>query len=1153
MGTQHMKKTKHDKGLLLLFSGWYLICSLVSQAAVLDDFNDNDKTDWTDFTFVDGFGLPTESGGQFKFELPPAGQDIFTASQKTSELFELKDGRTIEFTVDMVESAGEDSFAVLAFIPNTGGNNPGTLAGYGLAKDPTDVLITKGIQKYFIADDGEGASLQNENIRLSLTMAASGGNVEVTGKIIDIATENVLWENTVVDTPASDVMTDGTDEPAAPFITTGYFTLYCYQQFNGATPLYSLSYDNATATITDNAVESVIDNFDDNDKTDWSDFTFVDGFGLPTEENGQFVFDLPGAGQDIFTASQKISREITLSDGQTVELKVDVVESTGEDTFAVLAFIPNTGGNSPGTLAGYGLAKDPTDVLITKGIQKYFIADDGEGASLQNENITLSLKLTVDGSNVHITGTVIDKASGDTLWEQTVIDTPAADVMTDGTDEPAAPFITSGYFTLYCYQQFNGADQYRLVYDNAVLVAPPVPDKIAPTISDILPAAFANFLPNNAEVSFTATDDQDLTDDSVAITLNGTTYTSANGLTVSGTGNTRSVSFGNLEINTDYTATLQATDSEGSTTTRTIFFDTFLSSNRVIEAEDYDFDDGLFINDPEPSFEGFYSPESYALQFGSEEIDFHDTRENADAEDNPYREPDGARTQRSRDIVRAKFSAKGGSAQDVYDYDIGDIASGEWMNYTRNFSEGNYMVYLRESLANMHNGGESRLELVTSGTGTDSQETQVLGSFLGELTGFQYRNFPLTDSTGSPVILQLNGVTTLRLHQVTADPGDGARLLNYLIFVSVPDPGLQRATVLGLVPNNGSTVRSVQPTIEASLVNRDTSVNVDSVQLSVNDELVSANVTATSSGASVSYTLTSLPKSGAVNTGAISFTDSDGEEITKTWTFTIEYSSLDPAKAISGNGTSSGLNVRVVQAPAGSIMESTLVRAEEQLKQDSSIEIEQETSIVDSTINYSQNEPGSADGHFPDDAQFPGLEESFHADFFTTEVTAYLDLAAGTYRFGTRSDDGYKVQCVTDFSQVDTAPLAFWSGVANVTYDFVVSRSGLYPFRLVHYEQAGGAHLEWFVEDLGSGERTLINADNSPIKAYTEFEATIELAPPVLRAPVRTANNLEITWDGGGALYASPSLEGPWTEVAQSSPATVTIEVSGNKFFRVER
>ena len=143
-----------------------------SAARILDDFNDNTKTGWTDFTFIPGFGLPVEQAGQFHFDQPPANQAIFSASQKTSELFELKEGRTIEFRVDLVESAGEDAYAVLAFIPNTGGNNPGTLGGYGLAKDPTDVLITKGIQKYFVADDGVTAELKNDNVTLVLRLAA---------------------------------------------------------------------------------------------------------------------------------------------------------------------------------------------------------------------------------------------------------------------------------------------------------------------------------------------------------------------------------------------------------------------------------------------------------------------------------------------------------------------------------------------------------------------------------------------------------------------------------------------------------------------------------------------------------------------------------------------------------------------------------------------------------------------------------------------------------------------------------------------------------------------------------------------------------------------------------------------------------------------
>src|SRR5688500_15113438 len=32
----------------------------------------------------------------------------------------------------------------------------------------------------------------------------------------------------------------------------------------------------------------VLDNFDDNVKTDWQDFTFIPGFGIPSEADGQF-------------------------------------------------------------------------------------------------------------------------------------------------------------------------------------------------------------------------------------------------------------------------------------------------------------------------------------------------------------------------------------------------------------------------------------------------------------------------------------------------------------------------------------------------------------------------------------------------------------------------------------------------------------------------------------------------------------------------------------------------------------------------------------------------------------------------------------------------------------------------------------------------
>ena len=90
--------------------------------------------------------------------------------------------------------------------------------------------------------------------------------------------------------------------------------------------------------------------------------------------------------------------------------------------------------------------------------------------------------------------------------------------------------------------------------------------------------------------------------------------------------------------------------------------------------------------------------------------------------------------ERTLDLVRAQYGAAGGAAAEVYDYAIGDIDSGEWLNYTRTIPPGSYEVYLRQALINME-AGESVLEQVTSDPTLPDQTVKTLGSFLGTLTG----------------------------------------------------------------------------------------------------------------------------------------------------------------------------------------------------------------------------------------------------------------------------------------------------------------------------------------------------------------------------------------------------------------------------------
>ena len=57
----------------------------------------------------------------------------------------------------------------------------------------------------FVADDSVSAGLKNETITLVLALEVEGGSVRITAQVRDWEADNaVLWERTVVDTPAED-------------------------------------------------------------------------------------------------------------------------------------------------------------------------------------------------------------------------------------------------------------------------------------------------------------------------------------------------------------------------------------------------------------------------------------------------------------------------------------------------------------------------------------------------------------------------------------------------------------------------------------------------------------------------------------------------------------------------------------------------------------------------------------------------------------------------------------------------------------------------------------------------------------------------------------------------------------------------------------
>lgn len=1066
--------------------------------AVLDDFNATARSGWKDFTFQPGLGTMIQAGGRLTIDVPAVGQPLFAATTKTTENYELKDGRTIEFRVDLISGNSKDSFAILSWIPASG--SVSALAGYSIAKSSTDILITKGLNKYFYAQNPT-PPIKNDNVTLVLSLTQKGTSVIINCKVLDKDANNaVLFDKTFVDTAAADVLASGTDSPAVPFTGPGNFVLMGYADYAAGGPsVYEVVLDNAVTYVNDTVV---LDDFNDNTKSDWKEFTFQPGLGSMVESGGQFQISVPSVKQPLFAAATKTSTTLTVADGQRITLSVDLVSGNSGDSFAVLSWIPLD--QSVSALAGYSLAKSSTDILITKGLNKYFLTESPTPA-IKNDNVTLQLSLTGEGQNVVIQARVLDKdADNAVIFDRTFVDTPGTDVLGKGTDSPAAPYTGKGNFVLIGYADYaaGGPDVYQVVLDNATISTPPAVGNVPPSISEVTPAEFSNFLAPSAGVSFKVTDDKSVPDAGITLFLNGAAYGSTNGLVLGAAGTNRTAAFKGLQANINYDAVVQVVDADGATNQFAFSFDTFDPASFVVEAEDYNFDGGHYINNPVPIPETSQQANSYRGAIGTPDVDYKDQRTSPNSKF-VYRDSDFVGTKRTLDLPRQKFVAAGGADADVYDYDIGEIRAGEYVNYTRSFAAGTYEVYLRESLFN-GTSCEAVLERVDGSNTDPAAPVTTLGSFFGRSSGTKFRNVALTDGSGkSKIVVKLSGVTTLRLRQVSPDPADGSIYQNYLVFVPAAGSGVLRAGVASLSPADGTTLESVTPSVTAVIQNRDTTVKTNTIALTVDDTKVTPSVSLSTNGIVVSYSFPSLPAAGSGHKARLVFSDSDGVAITNDWKFTLTYRSLDATVRRVGTPKDPGFAVRVVQAPQGSGLENSLTRAEDQLAANSKIPAYYSTNVVSPVINFTQNDLPSSDGYFEDFATIPGLSVGDNGnDDIAMEILTWLDLPAGPVRFGVRSDDGYKIASGPDYLNPLTSPLAYHNGgPADETVDVVVPQAGLYPFRMIWYERGGGAHVEWFTVDPVSGDRTLINDGSSKaIKAWVTPPAGIRVGVQVATA-----------------------------------------------------
>lgn len=299
----------------------------------------------------------------------------------------------------------------------------------------------------------------------------------------------------------------------------------------------------------------------------------------------------------------------------------------------------------------------------------------------------------------------------------------------------------------------NNANYYMLVAANTN----------QPTIVSVYPDGSAFFQGTN-KLSFTvnAAAGSTVSSNNVNVTLDGAPLS---GLQFAGSPSTSwNVSYTGLAQNTNHTATINVSDSNGNAATTTVSFDTFKPTYYTWEAEDYDHDNGMFIDNPQVDL--------YTNLSAVAGVDFVDVNTGGTY---LYR-PTGTATEITADTPRTQFA--GG-----FDYDIGFFGQGEWGNYTRTYPGGTFNVWGRFACGDA-NGSQAILSLVTSGWGTSIQTSNALGSFSIPTTGWSSFGWvPMRDANGNLATVSLNGSTnTLKLYRDPTAPFADVNV-NFLMLV----------------------------------------------------------------------------------------------------------------------------------------------------------------------------------------------------------------------------------------------------------------------------------------------------------------------------------------------------------------------------------
>ncbi len=404
------------------------------------------------------------------------------------------------------------------------------------------------------------------------------------------------------------------------------------------------------------------------------------------------------------------------------------------------------------------------------------------------------------------------------------------------------------------YQVLYGGGS--VYFDDATLnqTGGPVP----PQITQVYPGNML-FASNHISFHVTSASSTPVDVNKIHLVVNGTDVSS--GCQFSGASPDISVVYTNLAVGTwAYTASITVTDAYSFSASATMSFDT-VAPALVWEAEDYDFTNGLYYKSPILS--STPQPNSYYGTAGVTNVDFSGSGSGGP---NLYRTNGNAGVGPASEAARQKFLTAQLTDPGVQDYTVGYIATGDWMNYSRNYPAGTYNIYGR--LAG--GAGATLVGLSQMPGGTPLGSFQFNGSDWGA-----YHYVPLIDGDGNPVPVVFDGSKrTLQVSLVSG--GDN---MNFFMLVSAQ---VNVPLLHNLYPTNGTVFASniLSFTVDATPI----TINASSIKVWLNGIDVSSSLTISGS-ATIKDVTCPVVRSNDTYTAVITATNVNGVGISRTLQF----------------------------------------------------------------------------------------------------------------------------------------------------------------------------------------------------------------------------------------------------------------------------